>query len=1058
MNISAPFVVRPIATTLLTIGLILLGVVAYILLPIAGVPQVEIPTIRVTANLPGANAETMATSVATPLERQFTLMPGVTAMSSASSLGRTQIQVEFDLSRNPDAAAQDVQAAISAAGGNLPKSLPAPPFYEKVNPADFQLISIAVTSPDLPMAKIDDYVENYIVPQLSRVIGVGMMDYQGQQKPAIRVQINPAVASAMDISLEEIRAAITTTTVDAPKGLLDGRKQSMTLDATDQVFDMRTFNSAVITYRKGAPVRVADLGRAIDGPETVRSAGWFNGKPAIIIDVHKQLGNNIVRTIQGIKDALPDIQRSLPPSLQLTVLGDRTQIIHASVNDVQITMAISISLVVLVMLLFLRHFYATLIPSITIPVSLLATCTVMYLVGYTIDNVSLMALTISVGFIIDDAVVMIENIMRHIEAGERPLKAALIGSAEIGFTIVSMTLSLIAVFIPLLLMGGLIGRLFREFAVTVSVTILMSGIISLTLTPMMCGWMLRPHKGAERDGRISALLEAGFERTRQWYASSLRWALRHRLIMMAIMAATMAATVYLYVVIPKGFFPQQDNGNIEGTAEAGQDISYAAMVERVKELAKIVMADKDVQTVAYWVGGRGGAFNTGRIRIELKPFRDRTSNATEIIGRLRRAVQPVPGVALFGQVRQDLQIGARYSKTQYQYTLQDPDIPELFKWAPIMLDKLSQLRELQDVTGDLQPTAPRMMLKIDRDTIGRFGISPAAIDDTLYDAFGERQVATVFTQLTQSRVILELAPTFQEDAASLQKLYVRSTTTGQLVPLSALTRSEVGVSPLTINHQDLFPSVTLSFNLTPGYSLGDAVAAIENLERSLAKPAALTTTFQGSAKVFASSLATQPYLIAAAIIAVYIVLGMLYESFIHPITILSTLPSAGVGALLALMALQFDFSLIAMIGTILLIGIVKKNAIMMIDFALVGERNRGLNPEESIYEACLIRYRPIMMTTMAALLGGLPLALGTGPGSELRRPLGIAIVGGLLLSQFLTLYTTPVIYIYLARFANFVRRTTKSARDEVERIDGEPSVSQFHKVLSLKRFRNTATS
>jgi hydrophobe/amphiphile efflux-1 (HAE1) family protein len=1044
-NVSAPFVVRPIATTLLTIGLILLGVVAYILLPIAGVPQVDIPTIRVTANLPGANAETMATSVATPLERQFTLMSGVTAMSSASFLGKTQIQIEFDLSRNPDAAAQDVQAAINAAGGDLPKTLTAPPFYEKTNPADFNLISIAVTSSDLPMAKIDDYVENYITPQLSRITGVGLIDYQGQQKPAIRVQIDPSVASAMDISLEDVRAAITTTTVDAPKGLLDGAKQSMTLDATDQVFDAGTFNSAVITYRKGAPVRVADLGRAVDGPESIRSAAWLNGQLAAIIDIHKLPGSNIVDTIQLIKNALPALQRSLPPSIKLTILSDRTQIIHASVDDVQITMAISISLVVLVMFLFLRHLYATLIPSITIPVSLIATCAIMYLAGYTIDNVSLMALTISVGFIIDDAVVMIENIMRHIEAGEPPLKAALVGSGEIGFTIVSMTLSLIAVFIPLLLMGGLIGRLFREFAVTVSVAILMSGVISLTLTPMMCGWMLGPHKEAGRDGRIAAILEAGFERTRQWYASSLRWALRHRLTVIAIMAATMTATVYLYVVIPKGFFPQQDNGNIEATAEAGQDISYAAMCDRVQELAKIVMADKDVQNVSYWVGGRNSAtLNTGKMRIELKPFKDRTSNATEIIGRLRRAVQPVPGVALFAQVRQDLQIGARVSKTQYQYTLQDPDIPELFQWAPIVLGKLSQLGELQDVTGDLLATAPRTMLKIDRNTIGRFGISAQTIDDVLYDAFGERQVATVFSQLSQNRVILEVTPSYRQDAISLQKLYVRSTTTGQLVPLSALTRSEVSVAPLTINHQDMFPSVTLSFNLAPGHSLGDALAAIDNMERSLAKPATLTTAYQGSAKVFASSLATQPYLIAAAIIAVYIVLGMLYESFIHPITILSTLPSAGVGALLALMALQFDFSLIAMVGTILLIGIVKKNAIMMIDFALVGERTRNLHPEESIYEACLIRYRPIMMTTMAALLGGLPLALGTGPGSELRRPLGIAMVGGLLLSQFLTLYTTPVIYIYLARFSNFILRAVRSPRVQDERIDKEHAIPQLH--------------
>ena len=1046
MNVSAPFVVRPIATTLLMIGLTLLGLVAYFLLPIAGVPQVDIPTVRVDASLPGANAETMASSVATPLERQLTLISGVTSIYSTSSLGTTQIQVEFDLSRTADGAAQDVQAAINAAGGLLPKNMPNPPTYEKANPADGNLMSVAATSADLPISVVDNYVENFIAPQLSRIPGVGVVDFHGQQKPAVRIQINPAATAAIGITLEDVRAALGTATVDSPKGVLDGPKQSLTLDTTDQVLDAATFNSVIVAYRNGAPVRISDIGNAIDGAESVREAAWFNGQRSVIIDIAKQPGYNINQTVQLIKDKLPDLERVLPPSIKLDVATDRTKTIHASVDDVQISLAISIALVVLVMFLFLRKLSATFIPSVTIPISLLATCAIMYLLGYTLDNVSLMALTIAVGFIIDDAVVMIENITRHIEAGEPPLKAALIGSEEIGFTIVSMTLSLTAVFIPLLLMGGLIGRLFREFAVTVSVAIIMSGLVALTLTPMMCGALLRPHE-EQREGRILALLEAGFERTRQWYAASLRLALRHRLFMVAVIAVTMGANVYLYISIPKGFFPQQDAGMIQCVIEAGQDISYAAMVERSHAMAKVVMADSDVQNVIYWVGANP-TVNTGRLWIDLKPFNERKATATEIVNRLRRATLVVPGIALFGQARQDVQIGAKVSKTQFQYTLQDPDIGELFKWAPIVLDKLSKLPELQDATGDLQAAAPRMMLKIDRNAIGRFGITPQAIDDTLYDSFGQRQVATIFGQVDQHRVILEVTPSYQEDASSLQKLYVRSTTSGQLVPLAALTHTDVSVSPLTINHQDQFPAVTLSFNLAPGYSLGDALTAIANMEKSYAKPATLTARFQGSAKVFESSLSTQPYLIAAAIIAVYIVLGMLYESFIHPITILSTLPSAGVGALLALMALHYDFSLIALIGMILLIGIVKKNAIMMIDFALVGERVRNLTSEQAIYEACLLRYRPIMMTTFAALLGGLPLALGQGAGSELRRPLGIAIVGGLLLSQFITLYTTPVIYIYLSRFAAFVRSIRRSwawqpAVDAAETADA-PAVPQLH--------------
>jgi hydrophobe/amphiphile efflux-1 (HAE1) family protein len=1029
MNFSAPFIVRPTATTLLVIGLSLIGLVAYFLLPIAGVPQVDIPTVQVSARLPGANAETMATSVAAPLERQLSLISGVTSISSASSLGQTSIQVEFDLGRSLDGATQDIQSAINAAGGQLPKNLPNPPTYEKINPADALLMSIAIMSPDLPIAKVDDYVENYLAPQISRITGVGLVDFHGQQKPAVRVQVDPSVASAMGLSLEDVRAAIGTATVNAPKGTLDGRKQSLTLDTTDQIFDASAFNAVIVAYRNGAPVRISDLGKAVNGVEDVREAAWLNGERAVIIDVHKQPGYNINQTVQLVKDALPGLQRSLPPSIAVRILGDRTQTIRASVGDVQFTMAISIGLVVLVMFLFLRNLRATLIPSVTIPVSLLATCAVMYLVGYTIDNVSLMALTIAVGFIIDDAVVMVENIIRHIEAGERPLQAALIGAQEIGFTILSMTFSLIAVFLPLLLMGGLIGRLFREFAVTVSVAIAISGVIALTLTPMMCGWLLRPDDNHTKAGPIGTMLDAAFTRSLDAYAACLRWTLRHRLTTMVVMAVTLAATALLYIAIPKGFFPQQDNGTIQGTAEAAQDISYAAMVQRVHELAKVVMADPDVQTVYYWVGANP-TVNSARLMIDLKPLSQRKASATDVVNRLRKTTARVPAIAFFAQPRQDVQIGARVSKTQYQYTLQDPDVAELFKWAPIMQAKLASLPELQDVTGDLQATAPRMMLKIDRDAIGRLGISPQAIDDTLYDAFGQRQVATIFGQLDQHRVILEATPASQEDAASLEQLYVRSAT-GQMVPLSVLTKSDMSVSPLTINHQDLFPSVTLSFNLAPGRSLGDAIAAIQRAEQTLAKPASLTAVYQGSAKVFETSLATQPYLIAAAIVAVYIVLGMLYESFIHPITILSTLPSAGVGAFLALIALGYDFSLIALIGVILLVGIVKKNAIMMIDFALVGERQRSLTPEQSIYEACLMRFRPIMMTTVAALLGSLPLALGSGAGSELRRPLGIAIVGGLLLSQFLTLFTTPIIYIYLSKL------TRRSHRDHRPGMDAK---------------------
>jgi hydrophobe/amphiphile efflux-1 (HAE1) family protein len=1028
MNISAPFIARPIATTLLMAGLTLIGIVAYFVLPIAGVPQVDIPTIQIRAEFPGASAETMATSVAAPLERHLSLISGVTSMSSSSSLGSTAIQVEFELGRSIDAAAQDVQTAINAASGQLPKGLPDPPTYEKVNPADALLMSIAVRSDDLPISKVDDYVETYLAPQISRIAGVGLVDFHGEQKPAIRVRVDPMAIAARGLSLEDIRAAIATATVNAPKGTLDGVKKSVTLDSTDQLFEASAFNAVIVAYQNGAPVRIGDIGTAIDGVEDIRQAAWLGDKRAVIIDVHKQPGYNINQTVQLVKDALPELQRALPPSIRVQVLGDRTQTIRASVAGVQVTMALSVALVVLVVFLFLRRASATLIPCVTIPVSLLATCAVMFVCGYTIDNVSLMALTIAVGFIIDDAVVMVENITRHLEAGDKPLAAALAGSREIGFTILSMTLSLVSVFIPLLLMSGLIGRLFREFAVTISVAILVSGCVSLTLAPMMCGQLLEPLDRTRRQGRMEAVLEAIFDSSLRVYAASLRWSLRNGPVIMVLFAATLAGTVYLYLSIPKGFFPDQDNGSIFATTEAAQDISYVDMVEHQKELAKIVLADPDVQTAYYWVGATP-TVNTGRILIDLKPLAQRKASATAVLARLRKAALKVPGIALFGQARQDVQIGARVSKTQYQYTLQDPDVAELFAWAPRILKQLSALPELRDVTGDLQAAAPRMTLEIDRDALGRLGITPQAVDDTLYDAFGQRQVATVFGQLDQHHVVLELEPRFQEDASALDRLYVRSAMAGQMIPLSVLTKYVSSVTPLTINHQDQFPSVTLSFNLAPGHSLGDATAAIRAMEQKVAKPAGLTARYQGSAKVFESSLASQPYLIAAAIIAVYIVLGILYESFIHPLTILSTLPSAGVGAFLALMLLHYDFSLIALIGVILLVGIVKKNAIMMIDFALDRERNRNMAPRDSIYEACLLRFRPIMMTTMAALLGSLPLALGTGAGSELRRPLGIAIVGGLLLSQILTLYTTPVIYIYLSRFTRRGYRSAKPLQD-----------------------------
>jgi multidrug efflux pump len=1019
MSISRPFIVRPIATSLLMLGLVLVGAVAFGYLPVAPLPQVDFPTIQISADLPGADAETMASSVATPLERSLSNISGIESMTSSSSLGTTSITVQFDLNRNIDAAAQDVQAAINAAGGTLPKNLPNPPTYHKTNPADFTIMSLALTSETLPLTELDRYADDFLAQQIAQISGVGLVDFHGEQKPSVRVRINPDKIASLGLTLEDVRALLGVSTVKSPKGNLDGPDRAVVLDATDQLFNADAYKNLIVAYKNGAPIRIADLGTVIDAAEDVKGAAWLQGRPTVIIDIHKQPGFNVVETIQRIKDRLPALTAGLPPNIAVITAGDRTQTIKASVDEVQRTLVITVALVILVIFLFLRNFWSTVIPSIAIPLSLVATFGVMFLLGYSLDNLSLMGLTIAAGFVVDDAIVVIENIVRHVEAGEEPLAAALKGAREVGFTIVSMTLSLIAVFIPVLLMSGVIGRLFREFAMTVGAAIIASGIISLSVTPMMCARFIgrRPDSS---HGRLYRLAERGFDGMLRFYDRGLRWVLRHQPTTLVVTLATLVATIYLYAVTPKGFFPQEDTGLIQGVAEAAPDISFAAMADRIQALGRIVMADPDVDNVYYWIGPNP-TLSQGRMMINLKPIGIRKTSADKIVARLKPQVATVQGIALFMQVRQDIQVGGRPSKTQYQYTLQDGNSSELAQWAPIIAKKLETLPEIQDVTADLQASAPRATLRIDRDTAARFGITPQAIDDTLYDAFGQRQVATVFTQLNQYRVVLELDPASQLDIDALRHLYLRSATTGQLVPMSAFTAIEESVAPITINHQGLFPSITLSFNLAPGHALGDAVAAIQAAERGIGKPDALIATFQGAAQAFQAALSSQPYLIAAAIIAVYIVLGVLYESYIHPLTILSTLPSAGVGALLALILFHQDLSIIGMIGIILLIGIVKKNAIMMIDFALDAERTRGLTPEQSIYEACRLRFRPIMMTTMSALFGALPLAFGSGAGAELRQPLGITIVGGLILSQILTLFTTPVIYLYMDRLDRRLR-------------------------------------
>jgi multidrug efflux pump len=1012
MHISGPFIRRPVGTSLLSLAVIIAGAIAYFFLPVAPLPEVEFPTINVSANLPGASPETMASAVATPLERALGHIAGVTEMTSNSQLGSTNVTLQFDLSRNADAAARDVQAAIQAARSQLPANLPSNPRYRKSNPADAPIMILALTSDTVPRERIYDVADSVLAQKISQVEGVGQTFVSGGARPAVRVEANPTQLSAYNLSLEDVRFALARANANSPKGEVSGNTIAYAIHADDQLQDAAHYRPLIVAYRNGSPVRLSDIAEVNDSVEDVRNAGLFNGVPAIQIMVFRQPGANIIGVVDRIHEMLPLFQASIPQSIKLTVANDRTGTIRSGVQDVEYTLLAAIALVVMVIFVFLRNVFATIIPSVAVPLSLLGTLAAMYLLHYSIDNLSLMAMTVATGFVVDDAIVVIENIARYIEKGEPPVQAALKGSREIGSTVVSMSTSLVAVFIPLLLMGGIVGRLFREFAIVLSIAVAMSLMVSLTTTPMLCAKFLQSERN-KKHGRLYRFFEGAFNHALNAYGAGLRWVLDHAAVTLTILLITVGVAVYLYIVVPKGFFPQQDTGRLSGSIQASQDISFAALNQKLTDFTRIVMEDPAISRVVSSAGGMGSR-NTGRMFAELKPLSERKVSADQVIQRLRRKLSVIPGATLFLSSVQDVRVGGRFSNATYQYSLQDADLKELADWAPQLVQRFRRIPQLRDVSSDQQDRGLETRLVIDRDTASRLGVTAAVIDATLYDAFGQRQVSTMYRQLNQYHVILEVAPQFQQNPQALDNIYVRSSN-GNQVPLSAFSHYAATNSALSIPHQGQFPAITLSFNLAPGVALGDAVNAIDAAKLDMRTPASLHGNFAGTAAAFQESLRNQPILILAALIAVYIVLGVLYESYVHPLTILSTIPSAGVGALLALLIFKTDLSIIALIGIILLIGIVIKNAIMMIDFALDAERTHSATPKEAIYEACMLRFRPILMTTLAAAFGALPLALGLGTGAELRQPLGLSIVGGLIVSQALTLFTTPVVYLYLDR-------------------------------------------